>query len=136
MFFLALRFFEGQNSSCAMLCFSEKLKLSCAALCFFEKPKLSCAALFFFESQSSLCAALCFKPTLFFLKNEALKSFLLFVHLQHLINDVSVVGQSWHLVLSAELALRFEPVVEQALPCHHHLEVLQGDVVETLCLIV
>lgn len=70
-----------------------------AVLCFFEKPKLS-------------CAALCFKPKLFFLKNEALKSFLLFVHLQHLINDVSVVGQSWHLVLSAELALRFEPVVE------------------------
>ena len=60
----------------------------------------------------------------------------MFVHLQHLINDVSVVGQSWHLVLSAELALRFEPVVEQPIPCHHHLEVLQGDVVETLCLIV
>ena len=74
-----------------------------ALLSAFLEPKLSCAVLCFFE-----------KPKLFFLKNEALKSFLLFVHLQHLINDVSVVGQSWHLVLSAELALRFEPVVEQA----------------------
>lgn len=88
MLFLALRFFENQSS--LVLC-SASLKSQsslCTALCFFEKPKLSCAALCFFESQSSSCAALCFKPKLFFLKNEALKSFLLFVHLQHLISTL------------------------------------------------
>ena len=78
---------------------------SCAALCFFENQSFLalCSASLKAKALFALCSALSQSS---FLKNGALKSFLLFVHLQHLINDVSVVGQSWHLVLSAELSFR------------------------------
>ena len=68
MLFLALRFFENQSSFALYSASLKSQNSSCAMLCFSEKPKLSCVALCFSENQGSFCAALCFfeKPKLFF----------------------------------------------------------------------
>ena len=54
----------------------------------------------------------------------------------NLLYILSVVRQSRYLVLSAKLALRAQPVVKLSGACHYYLQMLQGDVVESLGFIV
>ena len=48
--------------------------------------------------------------------------------LQHLVDDVAVIIESRHFVLSAQFADAFEPVVEQSFACRHNFELLQRNV--------
>ena len=58
------------------------------------------------------------------------------VHLQQFIHVLSGVAQSRHLMLSAELAFGFEPVVEEVGSCFDDFEILKRDVVRALGLVV
>lgn len=58
------------------------------------------------------------------------------VHLEQFVNIFPVVRQSRHLVLSAELALGFQPVVEEVRACLDDFESLERDVVVALGLVV
>ena len=42
-------------------------------------------------------------------------------HPHYLLNGLAVVREAWYLVLSAELALRAQPVVELSFACHDNL---------------
>ena len=46
------------------------------------------------------------------------------------------VAKTWHLVLSAQLSTKFEPIVKQILACLDYFEVLQGYVLVSLSLVV
>ena len=49
---------------------------------------------------------------------------------------LATIAQSWHFVLSAQLALGLQPVVEQVLAGRDNLQLLQGDVLVALGLVV
>ena len=49
---------------------------------------------------------------------------------------LTTIAQSGHLMLATQLALRLQPVVEEVLAGRDNLQLLQGDVLETLGLVV
>jgi len=60
----------------------------------------------------------------------------LVVHLYEFVNILAGVVQSRNFVLSAQLALRAQPVVEESGPCRYDFERLQGHVLVALGLVV
>ena len=48
-------------------------------------------------------------------------NFLFLLHHHYLLNGLAVVREAWYLVLSAELALRAQPVVELSFACYDNL---------------
>ena len=60
------------------------------------------------------------------------KRTVLLVHDEHLIYVLATVAQARNLVLATQLALALEPLVEESRLCLDHLQVLQGDIVESL----
>ena len=61
---------------------------------------------------------------------------ILFVHHEHLINVLAAVAQAWNLMLSAQLALAFQPFIEESRLGLHNLQMLKGNVVEALGLVI
>ena len=60
----------------------------------------------------------------------------LFVHFYEFFDVLSAVAETWYLVLSAKLALCFQPFVEESRFCRDDFEWLEGYVFEALCLVV
>ena len=58
------------------------------------------------------------------------------IHLQQLLNILTAVSQSRHLMLSAQFAFAFQPIVKQALSCLNHFQLLQRDVLMSFRLVV
>ena len=49
---------------------------------------------------------------------------------------LTTIAQSGHLMLATQLALRLQPVVEEVATGWDNLQLLQGDILETLGLVV
>ena len=67
---------------------------------------------------------------------KSIEEFGSLVHLQQLLHVFSGITKAWHLVLSAQFLFGFEPIVKEILTCLDHFQVLQGNVVRPLGLIV
>ena len=55
---------------------------------------------------------------------------------KNLFYNLAVIAKTRHFVLPAQLALALEPTVKQARRCLDYLQLLEGDVLVTFCLIV
>ena len=60
----------------------------------------------------------------------------LLIHLQHFVDILAAVAESWYLMLSAKFTFRLQPVVEKIGAGLHNLQMLKRDILVALGFVV